>query len=99
MNARRYPFVTAVETSTPSSGPAAGATRYVNVRFKHGGSMTVSEWPDTQAADNAAGRYETNPHVSIGALGTTLEVLSDRPSVSATELDWFNTCGVGRDEP
>jgi hypothetical protein len=61
--------------------------------------MTVTEWPDPGAASVAASRYQTNPHVSIGAAGTTLEVLSDRPLVGVIELDVFSKCGVGRAEP
>ncbi len=56
--------------------------------------MTVIEWPDRQAASNAAVRYEANKHVSLGLLGTTLEVLS--VTVGPSELQPFKGCGVGK---
>ncbi len=68
--------------------------RYIHVRFKSGGSMTVTQWPDRQAAGNAAGRYGSNTQLSLGLLGTTLEVLSI--TVDPRELQPFNGCGVGR---
>jgi len=95
-DARRDPSVAAIETVVPSSGPPAGATHYVKLRFKRGGSITVTQWPDRQAASNAAGRYEsTDRHLSIGLLGTTLEVLSV-VRVGPSELQPFQRCGVGR---
>jgi hypothetical protein len=93
-NARGDASVAAVETGLPSSGPSAGATRYVDVRFRRGGSMTLIQWADRQAASNAAGRYEPNKHVSLGLLGTTLEVLS--VTVDPSELQPFKGCGVGK---
>lgn len=56
--------------------------------------MTVTEWRDRQAASNAAGRYGSNTHLSLGLAGTTLEVLST--TVGPSELQPFNGCGVGR---
>jgi hypothetical protein len=56
--------------------------------------MTLIQWADRQAASNAAGRYEPNKHVSLGLLGTTLEVLS--VTVDPSELQPFKGCGVGK---
>lgn len=94
--ARRDASVAAIETIVPSTGPSAGATRYATVRFKSGGSMTLTQWPDRQAASNAARRYEaTNTQLSLGLVGTTLEVLSV-VTVGPSELQPFKGCGVGR---
>jgi hypothetical protein len=92
-HARRDASVAAVETTTPTRGPAAGAARYLNVRFKNGGIITVTEWPNREAAHDAAGRYETNKHLSLGGSGIDLEVMS--VTVDASEIQPFNWCGVG----
>jgi hypothetical protein len=56
--------------------------------------MTLIQWADRRAASSAAGRYESNKHVSLGLLGTTLEVLS--VIVGPSELQPFKGCGVGK---
>jgi hypothetical protein len=56
--------------------------------------MTLTQWGDRQKASNAAGRYASNKHVSLGLLGTTLEVLS--VIVGPSELQPFKGCGVGK---
>lgn len=55
--------------------------------------MTLIQWADRQATNNAARRYEANKHVSLRLLGTTLEVLS--VTVGPSELQPFKGCGVG----
>jgi hypothetical protein len=88
--------VAAVETITPRRGPAAGSSRYLDVRLKHGGHITITEWQHEAAADRAVESY--GPHASMEISGTrikTLTVLS--PNVEANELRRFDGCGL--DEP
>ena len=65
--ARKDPAVRAVETKAPASGPAAGAAGYLEIRFKRGGTITITNWPDEAAADTASRRYQKADEHTAGS--------------------------------
>jgi hypothetical protein len=94
--ARGDAAVAAVRTIAPTRGLAAGARRYVNVRFKGGASITVTEWRD-EAAEARAIRSYMRLGYSLGSIGTRpkiLEALSQNLPPGA--LDAFRRCGLGQ---
>ncbi len=96
--------MTAVETVTPRRGPLAAASRYLNVRFRHGGYITITEWQDEAAERLAVNSYMgplkkgAGPHVSLESSGTRIKTLTAMsPNVGVSELRTFDRCGL--DEP
>ncbi len=88
--------VAAVETAAPKSGLGAGASRYVNVRFKRRGTITVTEWRDGSAEGRTIRRY-MRLRYSLGASTTRptiLEALSQDLPLEA--IDPFRRCGLGQ---
>ena len=90
---RRTRAVAAVETTVPVSGPARGASRYVNVRFRRHGYIALSDWPTEAAADRAAREY-MKLKLALGAQTKFVEAMS--LNVGPSELAVFKSCGVGR---
>ncbi len=91
--ARGERFVAAVETAVPKSGPAAGASRYVNVRFKRGGSLAVSGWPSEATAGAAADKYQRlRPPLSLAISETKPTILE---AFRDAEIRDFKSCGIG----
>jgi hypothetical protein len=87
-----------VETDIPTRGPAAGANRFVGVRFKSGESLAVSEWHDPAAAENAFQKYgSVRPRLSLGGSETTPRILE--AWTPDAEIAEFKSCGIGRVEP
>jgi hypothetical protein len=96
-------FVAAVETVTPRRGPLARASRYLNVRLRHGGHITITEWQSEAAEETAVRSYMSPPEkgapqVSLESSGTRIKTLTAMsPNVGVSELQTFDRCGL--DEP